>query len=135
MRRSILITGASSGLGEGMAREWAAQGRNLALCARRVDRLEALRDELLDRHPDIRVSVRALDVNDHQAVFRVFREFHDEFGTLDRIIVNAGAGKGGPVGTASSKPISTRPKPTSSPCSRSAKWRWKSCASSVKVIS
>lgn len=99
MRRSILITGASSGLGEGMAREWAARGRDLALCARRVDRLEALRDELAERHPNIRVSIRLLDVNDHEAVFRVFREFQDEFGTLDRIIVNAGAGKGGPVGT------------------------------------
>ena len=99
MRRSILITGASSGLGEGMAREWAARGRDLALCARRVERLEALRDELVERHPNIRVSIRPLDVNDHEAVFRVFREFHDEFGTLDRIIVNAGAGKGGPVGT------------------------------------
>ena len=42
----VLITGASSGLGRGMAREFAAMGRNLALCARRTDRLEELKQEL-----------------------------------------------------------------------------------------
>ncbi len=99
LRKTILITGASSGLGEGMAREFARQGRHLALCARRTDRLEALRAELLRQHPDISVSVRALDVNDHEQVFEVFRAFDQEFGGLDRIIVNAGMGKGQPLGT------------------------------------
>lgn len=98
-RRNILITGASSGLGEGMARLWAEQGRNLALCARRTDRLVALRDELLAHYPHIHVSVRALDVNDHAQVFAVFREFREEFGTLDRVVVNAGMGKGASLGT------------------------------------
>lgn len=99
LRKNILITGASSGLGEGMARLWAAQGRNLALCARRTDRLEALRDELLARYPHIQVSVRSLDVNDHDEVFKVFRAFREEFGSLDRIVVNAGMGKGAALGT------------------------------------
>ena len=49
-RRSILITGASSGLGAGMARAFAAQGRDLALCARRMDRLEAMKAELNQRY-------------------------------------------------------------------------------------
>lgn len=100
-RQNILITGASSGLGEGMARIFAAQGRNLALTARRVDRLEALRAELTAQHPGIRVAVRALDVNDHDAVFRVFAACRDELGGLDRVIVNAGLGKGARVGTGS----------------------------------
>ena len=98
-RTNILITGASSGLGEGMAREWAARGRNLALCARRSDRLEALRDELLTLYPHIQVSVRSLDVNDHDQVFAVFRAFREEFGRIDRIVVNAGMGKGASLGT------------------------------------
>ncbi len=99
MRKTILITGASSGLGEGLARAYAAHGRDLALCARRTDRLDALRSELLAKHPGIRVAVRALDVNDHAAVFSVFEDFASEFGTIDRIIVNAGVGNGRRIGT------------------------------------
>jgi NADP-dependent 3-hydroxy acid dehydrogenase YdfG len=97
MRRNILITGASAGLGAGMAREFAARGRNLALCARRTDRLNELRDELT--RPGITVAIRTLDVTDHDAVFTAFRELRDELGTLDRVIVNAGRSKGRPVGT------------------------------------
>ena len=99
MRKTILITGASSGLGEGLAREFAANGRNLALCARRTERLEALRAELLDKYPGVKVSVQALDVNDHAQVFEVFSAFAAEFGTLDRIIINAGIGDGRRIGT------------------------------------
>lgn len=101
IRRSILITGASSGLGAGMAREFARRSRNLALCARRTERLEQLRAELLAQNPAIRVFVRALDVNDDTQVFEVFRAFRDELGGLDRVIVNAGVGKGQPLGTGS----------------------------------
>jgi short-subunit dehydrogenase len=102
MRQNILITGASSGLGAQMARDFAALGRNLALVARRKDRLEELKAELLQRHPQITVSVGQLDVTDPEAVFTSFRSFATEFaplGGIDRIIVNAGLGKGQPLGT------------------------------------
>ena len=99
MRRNILITGASTGLGRGMALEFAARGRNLALCARRLALLEELKAEINARHPAVTVAVRELDVNDHAAVFTVFRELRDELGTLDRIIVNAGIGRGASLGT------------------------------------
>lgn len=89
-----LITGASSGLGAGMAREFSGRGHELALCARRLDRLEALRAELPGR-----AVVAALDVTDHDAVFTTVRRLRDELGGLDRVIVNAGLGKGAPVGT------------------------------------
>jgi short-subunit dehydrogenase len=99
IRRNILITGASSGLGEGMAREFAKLGRNLALCARRTDRLDTLKAELSASNPSIRIVVRALDVTNYDRVFEVFRSFKGDLGTLDRIVVNAGIGKGQPVGT------------------------------------
>ena len=98
-RQKILITGASSGLGAGMARAFAAKGRDLALCARRTDRLDELKAELLERHPGITVAVAALDVNDHEQVPKVFAELSDELGGIDRIIVNAGIGKGAPLGS------------------------------------
>jgi short-subunit dehydrogenase len=96
---TILITGASSGLGAEMARQFAAKGYDLALCARRTERLEELRDEILTASPGQRVELRALDVNDDAQVFDVFRAFRDDFGGLDRVIVNAGLGKGAPLGT------------------------------------
>ena len=99
IRRRILITGASSGLGAGMARAFAARGRDLALCARRVDRLEELKAELCQSYPAITVAIAELDVDDHDAVPRVFAALADELGGLDRVIVNAGIGKGAPLGS------------------------------------
>ena len=98
-RQKILITGASSGLGEEMARRFAAAGRDLALCARRTDRLDTLRGELVAQYPSISVAVRELDVTEHDSVVRVFGELRDELGGLDRVIVNAGLGKGAKIGT------------------------------------
>jgi len=98
-RKNILITGASSGLGRGMAIEFAKKGRNLALCARRMDRLETLKTELLAINPQITVLIKPLDVNEHEQVFDVFNAFNQELGQLDRIIVNAGMGKGASIGT------------------------------------
>lgn len=96
---TTLITGASSGLGAEMARQLAARGQDLALCARRVERLEELRDEIVADHPERRVEIRPLDVTDDDAVFAAFRGFAEDFGTIDRIIINAGLGKGAPLGT------------------------------------
>lgn len=97
--KTILITGASSGLGAEMARQLAALGHDLALCARRTERLEELRAEIRASHPGVRVEVRALDVTDDDQVFEVFRAFRADLGRLDRVVVNAGLGKGAPLGT------------------------------------
>jgi short-subunit dehydrogenase len=98
-RQRILITGASSGLGNEMARQFAAMGRDLALCARRVERLEELRRELNATYPKVRIAIRRLDVDAHDTVSPVFHELAEELGGLDRVIVNAGLGKGAPIGT------------------------------------
>jgi short-subunit dehydrogenase len=99
MRKNILITGASSGLGEGMAREFAAMGCNLALCARRIEPMQVLKTELEAANPSIKVFIRELDVCDFPKVFEVFKAFRDDMGSLDRVIVNAGMGKGASLGT------------------------------------
>jgi short-subunit dehydrogenase len=99
MRKTILITGASSGLGAEMARQFAARGHDLALCARRTEKLEVLRYEILQGHPGVRIELRALDVTDDDQVFEVFRAFQEDFGTIDRVVINAGLGKGAPIGT------------------------------------
>jgi short-subunit dehydrogenase len=96
---TTLITGASSGLGAEMARQFAAKGHDLALCARRTDRLEELKAEIAGTFPGRRVEVRALDVNDDEAVFAVFKGFQGDFRTIDKIVINAGLAKGAPIGT------------------------------------
>ncbi|NHA69237.1 SDR family oxidoreductase [Phycicoccus flavus] len=99
MSRGVcLVTGASSGLGAETARQLAARGWDLGLCARRQDRLEALRDDIVAR-TGRRVEVRALDVTDDAAVFDVVRDLRATLGGLDRVVVNAGLGKGAPLGT------------------------------------
>ena len=97
MTKTILITGASSGIGAGMAREFAQMGYNLAICARRLERLETLKQELEQQY-GIRVIAKSLDVTNYDQVFQVFREFKQDFGQLDRIIVNAGVGEGRRIG-------------------------------------
>ncbi len=96
---TILITGASSGLGAEMARQFAALGYDLALTARRADRLATLQSEIQAAHPGVTVLIQPLDVTDDKAVFSVFHEVAAQFGRIDRVIVNAGLGKGAPLGT------------------------------------
>ena len=81
-----------------MARVWAADGRDLVLCARRTGELEQLRDTLLAAHPGCRILVEQLDVNDRDAVRQVFAAAVEELGGLDRVVVNAGVGSGEPIG-------------------------------------
>ncbi|WP_435201630.1 SDR family oxidoreductase [Janibacter sp. GS2] len=101
MTFTTLITGASSGLGAEMARQFAALGHDLALTARRTDRLEALRTEILAAHPGRRIETYALDVTEDEAVAAVFGQAKGDLGHLDRVIVNAGLGKGAPYGKGS----------------------------------
>lgn len=80
-----------------MARRFAAKGRSLGLAARRVERLEELAAELAPLAP--KVAVARLDVTDYPAVPEAFAQLAGELGGVDRVIVNAGLGKGAPIGT------------------------------------
>ncbi len=93
----VLITGASSGLGAMMARKFAFLGYDLAICARRLERLDALKTELQKQY-GIKVITKALDVTVYDDVFKIFEEFAGEFSKLDKIIVNAGVGDSRVIG-------------------------------------
>lgn len=95
--KSVLITGASSGLGAMMARKFAFLGYDLAICARRLERLDALKDEL-QKDYGVRVITKQLDVMEYEQVFEVFTAFADELGCIDKIIVNAGVGDSRVIG-------------------------------------
>ncbi|WAJ28273.1 SDR family oxidoreductase [Antarcticirhabdus aurantiaca] len=84
----VLITGASSGIGVGIARELAAAGATLMLGARRTDRLDALADEL--RQNGAAVATRRLDVTDRADVSAFANAAREAFGRVDAIVNNAG---------------------------------------------
>ncbi|MGJ5048734.1 SDR family oxidoreductase [Bradyrhizobium oligotrophicum] len=88
MDKVILITGASSGIGAGIARELAATGARLLLGARRLDRLEALAAEL--HAAGQTAEVRALDVTNRADVAAFAEAARAMWGHVDVMINNAG---------------------------------------------
>ncbi len=93
----MLITGASSGIGEGLAREFARRGYGLAIAARRLDRLEALAPQLLAAGAAQVVTI-ALDVADTDAIESAVQRAAAQLGRLDVIVANAGVGLLTPTG-------------------------------------
>lgn len=88
MEKIVLITGASSGIGAGIARELAKAGATLVLGARRLDRLESLAEEL--RTEGATVMTRSLDVTDRADVAAFADAAREAFGRVDVIVNNAG---------------------------------------------
>ena len=82
----VVITGASSGLGEAAARRLAAEGARLVLGARRIERLQALADAL----SPAAVSVLQTDVTDAAQIQRLVDHAVETHGALDVIVNNAG---------------------------------------------
>jgi NAD(P)-dependent dehydrogenase (short-subunit alcohol dehydrogenase family) len=95
--RTILITGASSGIGAGLALEFARRGYGVAIAARRVDRLEALAPRLRAAGAS-KVVLLALDVADTDAIEPVVQRAAADLGRLDIVVANAGVGPVTPTG-------------------------------------
>lgn len=93
--RTILVTGASSGLGAAFARALAASGAKMVLAARRIDRLEALRQEIEDAG-GLAVAV-AMDVANEASTIAAFDAAEAAFGPVDSVIANAGVSTEGPA--------------------------------------
>lgn len=91
----VLITGASSGLGEGLALHYARPGAIVGIVARRAPALEVLADTLRDR--GARALIYPADVTDTKAMRAVAHGFADEARGVDLVIANAGVAMRGPV--------------------------------------
>lgn len=89
----VLITGASSGFGEAMARLLAAQGCHLALGARRAERVEALADELTRAH-GVKVFAGAADTRNTASVNAFVAAAAASLGGLNVLVANAGLASG-----------------------------------------
>ncbi|MET0400069.1 MAG: SDR family NAD(P)-dependent oxidoreductase [Longimicrobiaceae bacterium] len=91
--RTVLVTGASSGIGAACARAFAGAGARLVLAARRVERLEALAAELRDAH-GTESRLLELDVRDAGAVAATLGALPPEWAEVDVLVNNAGLGRG-----------------------------------------
>ncbi len=89
---TIVITGASSGIGRALALKMARRGHALGLTARRIALLEQFRDELRAAHgTKLRVELATLDVCQSESVGPTLHALFDRLGGIDTMVVNAGA--------------------------------------------
>jgi NADP-dependent 3-hydroxy acid dehydrogenase YdfG len=89
-----LVTGASAGIGEAIATVLAASGAHLVLVARRVERLEQLRDRLTKSYGGVRVHIGTMDVASRESVEAFFKSLPEDFQKIDILVNNAGLALG-----------------------------------------
>jgi hypothetical protein len=95
-----LVTGASAGIGREFARQLGGRAAKLVLVARRQERLEELRAELLGQHPNLQVEIRPADLSQSLAVDALISWATTQKPALDLLINNAGLGDLGAFATA-----------------------------------
>ena len=89
MKKTVLITGASSGIGEGCARKFASEGARLILNSRSADKLQALAAELSEKY-GAECHVMAFDVRDRNAASAALEALPESWKSIDVLINNAG---------------------------------------------
>lgn len=85
--KTILITGATSGIGEETARVFASQGHRLILCGRRAEKLESLKKELEE---ETKVYTLCFDVREKESVEKAIDSLSGEWREIDVLVNNAG---------------------------------------------
>ena len=93
MNKIVLITGATSGIGEACAKKFAAAGDHLVITGRRADRLESLKNEL-ENSFNTKVLSLVFDVQDRKAVENSLGALPAEWQAIDLLINNAGLAAG-----------------------------------------
>ncbi len=88
MNRKIVITGATKGIGKAIAEKFAAEGFDLALCARSKKDLEQLQSEI--RIPNSEIIIQQCDVSKKDELKAFAEKVNSEFGAVDIIVNNAG---------------------------------------------
>ena len=88
-KKIVLITGASSGIGEGCARKFAMNGYRLILNGRNVEKLNAVKKELLEKY-GADVYLLLFDVRDRQAAHAALESLPEEWKAIDILVNNAG---------------------------------------------
>jgi 17beta-estradiol 17-dehydrogenase / 3beta-hydroxysteroid 3-dehydrogenase len=100
--RSIVVTGASSGIGAETVRALARAGASLTIGARREVRLRTLADELVAA--GARVAVQPADMRQEADIVRLFAVARERFGGIDALVNNAGLGRRAPLSSSPSEP-------------------------------
>jgi uncharacterized protein len=89
---TVFITGASSGIGAALAKEYAQYGVNLVLTARRIERLKEIAQVCREINPNTKVLTFQCDVRHEEEFREPVKKAIEQFGTLDTVIANAGFG-------------------------------------------
>src|SRR6185436_4303507 len=89
----VIVTGASSGIGEATARQLGREGARLILAARRVDRLEALAQEIAAMNTGAETLVVQADLSRLEDIQALIKQTMDQFGRIDVLVNNAGFGR------------------------------------------
>ncbi len=91
--KTVFITGASSGIGKSTAYAFAAEGANLIISARRIERLEAISKNITEKF-GVKVHSVQLDVTKRDEVKKTVENLPGEFSIIDILVNNAGLGRG-----------------------------------------
>jgi NADP-dependent 3-hydroxy acid dehydrogenase YdfG len=91
--KTVLITGASAGIGKACAYAFAKEGANIIIGARRVERLEKIKKEIEDKY-SVKVLAIKLDVANREEVVKSIAGLNDDWKNIDILVNNAGLGRG-----------------------------------------
>src|SRR5262245_20831369 len=88
----VPVTGASSGIGRELAKLFAERAKALVLVARRVERLEELKKELVAKHPTLAIHVEPSDLAVAGEEQKLAERVLEKVGSVDILVNNAGVG-------------------------------------------